>query len=130
MIIREFKCLDCTTLFESSDADPVCPQCTSVERERVFLTPPNINSPNTKRRDTILGELAAEHGLSNMSNAGGAAVKKKPQAGPQAPAFADVSSSPVMGQLARLNGQGDGLSAVLPSIKNRGPTTWTRRQDR
>lgn len=84
MIIKEWKCLDCSSFFESSDADPVCPQCSAAEPERAFLTAPGFKSPQTLGKDRDLKQLAADHGLSNMSNRDGEPVmSRRGQQGPQ-----------------------------------------------
>lgn len=129
MIIKEFRCLDCQTLFESSDADPVCPECTKDEPERVFLTAPSIRSPDTSRKDTIVKELASDYGLSNLSNKEGSAAKRPAiQQGAAAPQFASAGH-PVMGTLAKLGSGADNFSGVLPSLQRAGnPRNWNKRQ--
>ena len=120
MIIREFRCGDCGALFESSEKpeDVECPQCTAQEPERVFLTPPAVRSPDTSRKDTIVRELAADFGLSNVSNRHGEAVKR---ANPQnAAQFAD-GASPVIQKLGQLGSQADGFSSVGSVLAGKGP---------
>lgn len=113
-IIREFRCLDCEALFESSDADPCCPNCTADEPERVFLTPPSIKSPKTAFQDRTVKQLAADFGMSDMSNRHGKAVKEGPS-GPTAPQF----SGDTMQQLARIpNNARDGFSPLMGSLKS------------
>ena len=129
-VIREFRCRDCGTTFESMAApeEAECPTCSRLEPERVFLTPPAIRSENTSRSDTIVKELASDFGLSNMSNKGGQAVKQAPS-GPAAPSF--ESNPQVMQKLASLGGAGDNFSQVLPTLKRTGgPRAWNRVQDR
>ena len=60
----------------------------------MFLTAPAVRSPNTSKADRTLKELAADYGLSDMSNRDGAAVKRAPAVKP-APA---KTSSPVRAQ--------------------------------
>lgn len=129
MIIREFKCNDCETLFESSDADPVCPTCTAEEPERVFLTPPAIRSGDTGRKDKIVKELAADYGMTNLTNKDGQPVKRPSVTeGPTAPQFAPTTN-PIMGQLARLGGGSDNFSGLLPAIRDAGrPHQWAKRK--
>lgn len=125
MIIREFKCNDCATYFESSDDDPVCPKCDAEEHERVFLTPPAIRDGNTTRKDTILKELASDYGLSDMSNKDGRAVKQVPaQDGGVAPSFGH--NPQVMQKLQQLGGNADNFSGVGGVLANKGPRTWTK----
>ena len=128
-IIKEWKCLDCESFFESSDADPVCPHCTAAEPERAFLTPPSVQSPNTGRADKILGELAQDYGLSNMTNRGGAAVRQAPS-GAEAPQFA--APNPQISQaLAKLGNNADGFSSVMPALRSAGgPRTWAKVPER
>ena len=128
-IIKEWKCLDCESFFESSDADPVCPNCTATEPERAFLTPPSVQSPNTGRADKILGELAQDYGLSNMSNRDGAAVKRAPS-GTEAPQFA--APNPQISQaLAKLGNNADGFSSVMPALRSAGgPRAWAKVPER
>lgn len=124
MIIREYKCNDCDTYFESSDADPACPQCSSGERERVFLTAPAVRDGKTSRTDTIMKELASDYGLSDMTNKDGKPVKQAPT-GENAPQFAGQNHK-VMGQLAKLGGNADNFSGVGASFAGRGPRTWNK----
>lgn len=83
-VIREFRCGDCGTLFESMlpVEEVACPACTAQEAERVFITPPAIKSPQTSRKDEIVKDLAQHHGLSDISNAEGQAVMRRGQSGP------------------------------------------------
>ena len=123
MIIREFRCLDCGQTFEDSSDDPLCPRCTGDEAERVFLTPPAVRSDKTGRADKIQAELAADFGMSNMSNRHGQAVKQAPTQGQTQ--FAAPTS--VMPALQRLGSNADGFSPMLPSIRAMGgPTSWRK----
>ena len=83
-VIREFRCGDCGTLFESmlTIDEVACPKCTATEPERVFLTPPAVKSPKTANTDAIQKDLAQTYGLSDMSNRDGASVMRG-QRGPQ-----------------------------------------------
>jgi len=120
-IIREFRCRDCSTTFESFDEDPECPSCTAPESERVFLTAPNIRSDKTSRADTIAKELASDFGMSNMTNKYGQPVKGNPDTGKN---FGDQK---IMQTLAGLGEAGDNFSAVAPAIRQAGnPRTWTK----
>ena len=118
MIIREFRCGDCSNTFESSDPVEVvvCPVCTAQEAERIFLTAPSIRDAKTSGTDATLRTLAADYGLSNMTNAGGAAVKQAPT-GEQAPQW----NAPTMQALSKLGKNGDGFSAVGSMLRGRGP---------
>lgn len=105
--------------------DVACPQCTAGEPERVFLTPPSIRSSSTTFTDKTLQGLAADHGLSNMSNAGGGAVRRAPTEGPHATSFA--ADGAMMGRLAKLGAAGDNASGVLPMLRRAGrPHQWAR----
>jgi hypothetical protein len=119
-IIREWRCGDCQTVFESMDTEPVCPTCTAEEPERVFITPPAIRSPQTTSKDKIVKSLATDYGLADMSNKHGEAVKKSSD-GPGAAAFA----GPQM--LSKLNipaNARDNVSALLPSFSSSRNPTW------
>lgn len=125
-IIREWRCRDCGTTFESFDPTPACPTCVG-ESERAFLTPPNINSGNTRRADKIQQELAQDFGISNMSNRYGQPVKSAPS-GPNAPQFG--SNQRVMQTLAGLGSASDGFSQVAPLIKQMGnPRQWNKTKE-
>ncbi len=101
-----------------------CPSCTAGDPERVFLTPPAIRSGSTTFTDKTLQSLAADHGLSNMSNAGGGAVRRAPE-GPNAPTFAQDNK--MMGRLAQLGAAADNASGVLPMLRRAGrPHQWAR----
>jgi putative FmdB family regulatory protein len=127
VIIREYLCRDCGNTFESSDAveDVACPVCTAQDAERVFLTPPSIKSPTTSNTDRTLQTLAADYGLSDMSNRDGAAVKRAPS-GPAAPQF--TQQTPQMAQvLGKLGANADGFSGVLPTLRSSGgPRNWAK----
>ena len=124
MIIREYRCNDCQTCFESSDADPVCPKCAGEDQERVFLTAPAIRGEKTTKSDKILGELANDYGLSDMTNKEGRAVKQAPQ-GEHAPQFA-AQDAKVMSRLQALGGAGDNFSGTGSVFAGRGPRTWNK----
>ena len=112
-IIKEYRCLDCEALFESSDADPACPQCTADEPERVFLTPPSIKSPKTAFQDATVKQLAADFGMSDMSNRHGKAVKEGPASPPA------QFSGDAMAQLARIpQNARDGFSPLMGAFKS------------
>lgn len=127
MIIREYRCLDCDSTFETSDADPVCPVCTSDEQERVFLTAPSIRSTDTSRKDTIVKELAADYGLTDVSNRYGEPVKKpRPEQGGAAPQFS-APNPQVTQVLQKMGGAADGFSGVLPALRRAGrPHQWAK----
>ena len=123
-IIREFRCRDCGTTFESFDEDPECPSCTAPESERVFLTAPSIRSDKTTRADKITKELAQDFGISDMSNRYGGAVKGNPETGK------NFGNQQIMQTLAGLGDKGDNFSAVAPAIKQAGnPRTWNKTQE-
>ena len=124
MIIREYRCNDCSTCFESSDADPVCPSCSAEDHERVFLTAPAIRGEKTTRSDKIMTELASDYGLSDMTNKDGRAVKQAPT-GEHAPQFAPQDAK-VMSRLQALGGAGDNFSGTGSVFAGRGPRTWNK----
>lgn len=106
--------------------DVDCPTCSAAEPERVFLTPPAIRSPQTNFKDATVKQLAADYGLSDISNRNGEPVKKAP-AGEQAPKFDNPANSPVMSRLAAMGGGADGFSQVLPTLRRAGnPRSWAR----
>lgn len=127
MIIREFLCSDCGARFESSESpqDVVCPNCDAEDPQRAFFTPPGIKSPQTQSKDESLKALAADYGLSNMSNRDGSAVKKAPT-GPTAPQFA-TGNPQALQMLAKLGSNSDSFSPVLPQLQAAGrPHQWAR----
>lgn len=127
IIIREFRCGDCGSTFESSDPieEVACPSCAGAEPERVFLTPPGIKSPQTTSADSELRGLAADYGLSDISNKDGQPVKRAPS-GPATPAFSDGNPQ-TMRMLQGLGRNADGFSSVLPALQRAGrPTQWRR----
>ena len=129
-VIREYRCCDCGHAFESMDAqeDASCPVCTSSEAEREFRTAPGIKSPDTSFTDNTVKTLAADYGLSDVSNKDGRAVRSAPS-GPHAPQFSNDQR--VMGQLARLGNAADNASPVLPMLRAvGGPRNWQKRQER
>lgn len=72
---KEFRCLAHGN-FESSDETPACPYgCDTVER--IFLTPPAFRSNRTRGIDSTLESLAKRHGLTDMNNSGGQAVRRR-----------------------------------------------------
>lgn len=130
-IIREWKCGDCGTTGETMGAleDVVCHACSAQEAERVFLTAPSIKSPQTSTADKELKNLAADFGMSNMTNKDGAAVRQAPT-GPQAPRF-DTGSPQAMQMIQRLGANSDGFSSVLPNLQRSGrPHQWRKSPDR
>ena len=129
IVIREFRCGDCASTFESSDPieEVICPHCAAEESaERVFLTPPGIKSPQTSFKDSTVKQLASDYGLTDLSNKDGKPVRQAPS-GPQSPTF--TNHNPQVGQvLARLGPQhADSFSPVLPVLRAAGgPRTWAK----
>lgn len=122
-VIREFRCCDCGTLFESMSADPECPKCAAEEPERVFLTPPGIKSPQTAFKDETVRQLADDFGLSDMSNRDGQAVKG--QRGSQPAAFSGDGA--MVGRLQQMGGAADNFSPVMGSLRAAGrPHQWNK----
>lgn len=73
-ILRDFQCLAHGN-FESMEEKPLCPfGCDTVQM--VFLQPPAFNSARTSNIDKTLESIAKSHGLTDMNNRGGAAVKR------------------------------------------------------
>lgn len=130
-VIREFRCSDCGSTFESMlpIEEVCCPKCSGEDAERVFLTPPAIRSPQTSGTDRTLNTLAADFGISDMSNRDGQAVKRAPD-GPAAPQFA--TGTPQAAQILQsVQRHSDGFSSVLPSLQRAGrPNQWRRTLDR
>lgn len=131
-IIREFRCGDCNGTFESTDPidDVVCPHCTAADSaERVFLTPPAIRDQKTSIADRELKNLAADFGMSNMTNREGSAVRAAPD-GAAAPAFTNHNPQ-IAAQLAKLGSNADGFSGVLPTLRQAGgPRKWNKVPER
>ena len=126
MIIREWKCSDCGSLFESSEPpeEVECPACSKSEPERVFLTAPGLKSPKTSIADREIRGLAADYGLSDVSNKYGEAVKKPAS---ENPGQFMTGSPQGMQILSRLGPNSDGFSPLLPAIRAAGgPRTWER----
>lgn len=126
-IIKEYRCLDCETAFETADPDPSCPVC-SGEGERAFFTPPSIRSGSTSVKDEMVKGLAADYGLSNLnSNKHGEAVARRPS--PPAEAAPQFMGPEAVRRMKIPENARDGFSSVLPAIQQMGgPTTWTRKQ--
>lgn len=119
-VIREWRCADCGTTGETMGSleDVICPNCSAQEAERVFLTPPGYKSPKTSGTDRDIKNLAADYGLSDVSNKYGEAVKKAPT-GDNAPQFA--AANPQVSQaLSKLGGNADGFSQMIPALRDRG----------
>lgn len=73
-VVKEYRCM-AHGVFESSAKKPLCPEgCDTVER--VFITPPALRSARTGNIDSTLETLAASHGMTDISNAGGVAAKR------------------------------------------------------
>lgn len=129
-IIKEYRCNDCGTVFESAEQDVVCPACTAEEPERVFLTAPGIKQPQTTRKDEIQRDLAKTYNLADMSNRdGGSVMQNRKPVPPEAQG--QWGGSDVGQALAKLGANADGFSSVLPSLRQMGgPRTWTRTPER
>lgn len=75
-VVKEWLC-KAHGSFESDIEPPLCPYgCDTVER--VFLTPPGLFSARTSNIDSTLESLARSHGMTDISNRGGAAAKRAP----------------------------------------------------
>lgn len=116
-VIREWRCKDCSTVFESmlSPAQVECPTCAKQEPERVFMTPPAIRSPQTSRKDGIVKQLASDYGLSDVSNKHGEAVIK----GNQQATF--TSDKNVLSRVQQMGGGGDAFSPFLGRLSQPKP---------
>ena len=87
------------------------------------------NSLLLRRYTDDARDLAAAHGFSDMTNTGGAPVRSAPTANPAE--FKQPSDSQAMAVLGKLGNAGDGLSAVLPSLRAAGtPRNWAKVPDR
>ncbi len=75
MIIKEFECM-AHGYFEGGE--PICPHgCTGeIMVQRVFLTPPHIQSASYNGINSTLESLAEEHGLTDMRNAQGEGMRR------------------------------------------------------
>jgi hypothetical protein len=125
VIIKEYRCLDCGTAFETADKEPECPVCSSADSERAFFTPPSIRSPSTTVKDEMVKGLAADFGLSDLNNRHGQAVKQAPS-GAAAPQFRGPE---VVQNLNIPTNARDQLSPVLPQLQAMGgPRNWSRKQ--
>ena len=72
---KEYRCLAHGN-FESSEEPALCPYgCDTVER--IFLTPAAFRSNRTRNIDSTLDSLAKSHGLTDMNNSGGQAVRRR-----------------------------------------------------
>jgi putative FmdB family regulatory protein len=123
-IIREFRCNDCGTTFESMERpeDVCCPTCTAQEPERVFLTAPSIRSDKTTRSDQIVKELASDFGISNMTNKGGEAVKKTTEA-----AQFSATNNPMFQRVASMGSAADNFSPLMGTLRQAGnPRSWNK----
>jgi hypothetical protein len=126
VVIKEYRCLDCETLFESSDPDPQCPACSRVEIERAFLTPPGISVGKSAIIDRELKNLANDYGMSDISNKNGSVMASRPAADAPPAQFAGGDPK-VMQALAKLGNTADNFSGVLPQIRAMGgPRTWQK----
>ena len=129
MVIREFHCSDCGAYFESSDPveEVQCPRCSAPEAERVVLTAPAIKSPQTARKDEIQKDLAQAHGLSNMSNRDGQAIRRGPTAPEAQPQY--TAPAQAMQVLSKLGSNSDAFSPVAPLLRAAGrPHQWARQR--
>ena len=125
-IIKEYRCNDCESFFESMDADPTCPQCSAVEPERAFLTAPGIKDGKTAIADREMRNLSETYGLSDMNNKGGQSVMagQKPD---QAAQFASAADPKIGQVLAKLGSNSDSMSPMLPVLRQMGgPRAWQK----
>ncbi|HLZ34264.1 MAG TPA: zinc ribbon domain-containing protein [Nitrospira sp.] len=111
-IIREYRCRDCGTVFESVSSDPECPGCVG-EAERIFLTPPAIRHTKTNFADATIADLAAAHGLSDISNRDGQPVRRPAADNPNR-----FAGPEIVAQLPIPSGARDQLSPMLPMFRN------------
>ncbi len=126
MIIKEYRCLDCQSFFESADADPFCPHCSAEEPERAFLTAPGFKQPATQIMDREQRNLAETYGMSDMSNKDGQSVRSL-QAPEQQAQFASAADPKIGQVLAKLGNNSDSMSAMLPALRQMGgPRAWTK----
>lgn len=129
MILKEYRCRDCQTVFESWEAEPECPTCTAQEAERHFETAPAIRSAVTNFKDHTVRQLAEDYGLSDVNNKHGQAVRTAP-APAQAPSF-QTGNPQAQAMLAKLGGNADSFSPVLPMLQSAGrPHQWAKTPER
>lgn len=75
MVKKEWMCA-AHGAFESAEESPECPRgCDTVSR--AFLTPPGFRSARTSNIDATLETAAKRHGLTDMQNRHGQAVKRE-----------------------------------------------------
>lgn len=123
-IIREFRCNDCGKEFESMQPveEVSCPVCSSEEAEREFRTAPGFKTPDSNFTDKTIRGLAEHHGLSDISNKDGQAVKR-----PGANAGQFTSNPAIMSKLAKMGDAADNASPILPMLRAAGgPRNWSR----
>lgn len=110
--------------------DVVCPVCTASEPEREFRTAPGIKSRDTSFTDSTVKTLAADYGLTDVSNKDGQPVAKRPSV----PAHAQAQftgDQALMGRLARMGGAADMASPLLPMLRQAGrPHQWSKTPER
>ena len=96
-VIKEYKCLDCTRIFDSSI--PSCVHCGSENIQRIFVTPFSFKSDKTKFSDDNLEHLTSSYKLSDFSN--NESTKHEPD---RSGNWADLSGSDVKGLLPQVAG--------------------------
>lgn len=65
-MIKEYRCSDCTRIFDSSV--PSCIHCGSTNVQRIFITPFGMKGDKTKATDDHLDHFAQSYKLSDISN--------------------------------------------------------------
>lgn len=65
-VIKEYRCSDCTRIFDSSV--PSCIHCGSTNVQRIFITPFSFKGDKTKSTDDHLEHFAKSYKLSDISN--------------------------------------------------------------
>jgi hypothetical protein len=131
IIVREWQCADCGTRGETMGPleEVVCPTCNAQEVERAFFTAPGLKSPKTTTADNALKGLAADYGLTDISNKDGGPVKRPPT-GEHAPQFT-AGNPQVMAAIQKLGSNADGFSSVLPALQRTGrPHQWNKARER
>jgi hypothetical protein len=74
-VLREWRCWAHDLAFEATDDHPHCPAgCSPKFVVQEFRTPPGIRSGGTRVLDGMARQLAADYGMTDMSNRDGQSV--------------------------------------------------------
>ena len=110
--------------------DVVCPVCTASEPEREFRTTPGIKSRDTSFTDSTVKTLAADYGLTDVSNKDGQPVAKRPSVPPQAQATF-TGDQAMFNRLRSMGNAADMATPILPMLRQAGrPHQWAKTPER